>query len=89
MECSVFSILLASFSCIGAENRSLKKTMISDDSVKTVGLLTIFVIIGKLIYNLIHFAYTTFVGRWLGHGIDLRKCGPWAGQLLPFILLSI
>ena len=52
----------------------------ADDSIKTVGLLTLIVIGGKLIYNLIHFAYTTFIGRWLRHGIDPRKCGPWAGN---------
>ena len=57
--------------------------------LESVGLVCVVVFGGKLVYNLLHFAYTTFLGRWLGHGIDLRKCGPWAGQLLPFILLSI
>lgn len=46
--------------------------------LESVGLVCAIVFGCKLIYNLLHFAYTTFLGRRLGHGIDLSKCGPWA-----------
>jgi len=29
-----------------------------------------------------HFAYTTFIGRWLGYGIQVKNCGPWAGNII-------
>ena len=47
--------------------------------VETVGWVVFVVFAAKTIYNVIHFAYTTFLGRLLGRGIDLRSCGPWGG----------
>jgi hypothetical protein len=44
-----------------------------------VGWAVLVIFTAKTVYNLIHFAYTTFLGRLLGRGIDLKSCGPWAG----------
>lgn len=44
------------------------------------GFVTALLLGFKSAYNLAHFVYTTFLGRLLGHGIELRKCGPWAGK---------
>lgn len=46
--------------------------------IEIVGLLTVILVVVKSLYNLGHFVYTTFLGRLLGHGIQVRKCGPWA-----------
>ena len=48
--------------------------------VETVGWITIILIGAVVVYDVGHFIYTTFLGRLLGFGIDLRKCGPWAGK---------
>lgn len=48
--------------------------------MELVGLVTVAILGLKVAYNLAHFAYTTFLGRLLGHGIQLRKCGSWAGK---------
>ena len=56
--------------------------------IEIVGLITVLVVTLKSLYNVGHFVYTTFLGALLGHNIDLRKCGPWAGNLnilYPFI----
>lgn len=52
--------------------------------LEVVGLVTALALTLKIVYNLGHFAYTTFLGRLLGCGIDLRKCGPWAGKFVTF-----
>jgi len=52
--------------------------------IEIVGLLTVILVVVKSLYNLGHFVYTTFLGRLLGHGIQVRKCGPWAGNSKPF-----
>lgn len=44
-----------------------------------VGWMALVVLAAKSVYNVGHFIYTTFLGRLLGHGIDLASCGPWAG----------
>lgn len=46
---------------------------------EVVGWSTIALFLAKIVYNLGHFAYTTFLGRLLGHGVDVKQCGPWAG----------
>ncbi|KZS16269.1 Very-long-chain 3-oxoacyl-CoA reductase [Daphnia magna] len=43
-----------------------------------VGWAALAVFAAKSLYNVSHFIYTTFLGRLLGHGIDLASCGPWA-----------
>ena len=48
-------------------------------AVETFGWITITLLTIKSIFNLGHFVYTSFLGRWLSLGTDLRKCGPWAG----------
>ena len=50
--------------------------------VEMFGWLILTLLLVKSIYNLCHFVYTTFLGQLLGHGMDLSKCGPWAGRLL-------
>lgn len=35
-----------------------------------------------IIYNVSYFVYTTFLGNFLGYGIQVKNCGPWAGNLL-------
>ena len=52
--------------------------------VEIVGWITISLIGAVVVYDVSHFIYTTFLGRLLGFGIDLRKCGPWAGELTAF-----
>jgi len=53
---------------------------ISDCShVELVGWITLAIITASLIYNVLHFVYTTFLGSLLGRNINLKKCGPWAG----------
>ena len=47
---------------------------------EVAGWVTLVALTVKSLYNLSIFIYTTFLGRLLGHGIDLRKCGPWAGM---------
>lgn len=49
--------------------------------MELVGLLTVVVLGLKSLWNLAQFFYTTSIGRLLGHGIELRKCGPWAGTI--------
>lgn len=49
---------------------------------ETVGWAVLVIFAAKSVYNLIHFAYTTFLGRLLGRGIDLASCGPWAGSYM-------
>lgn len=46
---------------------------------EVVGWAALVIFGAKVVYNIGHFIYTTFLGRLLGHGIDPRKCGPWAG----------
>ncbi|EFX74260.1 hypothetical protein DAPPUDRAFT_226844 [Daphnia pulex] len=46
--------------------------------LEILGFLTALVLTLKIVYNLSHFVYTTFVGRLLGHGLVISKCGPWA-----------
>lgn len=48
--------------------------------VETVGWITISLVGVVVVYDVCHFVYTTLLGRMLGLGIDLRKCGPWAGE---------
>ncbi|XP_057374668.1 very-long-chain 3-oxoacyl-CoA reductase-like [Daphnia carinata] len=43
-----------------------------------VGWSALAIIAANSLYNVCHFIYTTFLGRLLGHGIDLKSCGPWA-----------
>ena len=50
--------------------------------VHLIGWLTVTVVVVKSAYNLAHFVYTTILARLLGHGIQLGKCGPWAGNEL-------
>lgn len=53
---------------------------ISDCShVELVGWITLAIITASLVYNVLHFVYTTFLGSLLGCNINLKKCGPWAG----------
>lgn len=58
--------------------------------LEIVGFVTALVLFVKSAYNVGHFMYTTFLGRLLGFGIDVRKCGPWAGksQLFKHVRLS-
>ena len=48
-------------------------------TVEVFGWITLTLLAVKSLYNVTHFAYTTFLGRLLGFGTDIRKCGPWAG----------
>lgn len=43
-----------------------------------IAVVTIAFIGLKLIWNVFHFIFTTFLGAWLGLNIDLREYGPWA-----------
>ncbi len=47
--------------------------------LEILGFVTALVLTLKTVYNLSHFVYTTFLGRLLGHGLAISKCGPWAG----------
>ena len=51
-------------------------------TVETFGWITLILIAVKLTYNGIYFVYVHFLGRLLGLGIDISKCGPWAGNEL-------
>lgn len=46
--------------------------------LEILGFVTALVLTLKTVYNLSHFVYTTFLGRLLGHGLVISKCGPWA-----------
>ena len=47
--------------------------------MEILGWLVVLFIGIKSLYNVCHFFYATWLGHLLGHSIDLRKCGPWAG----------
>lgn len=49
--------------------------------LEILGFVTALVLILKSVYNLSHFVYVNFLGRLLGHGLNISKCGPWAGNL--------
>jgi hypothetical protein len=49
--------------------------------LEILGFVTALLLTLKTVYNLSHFVYTTFLGRLLGHGLVINKCGPWAGNL--------
>lgn len=53
--------------------------------VEVIGWVTLVAFTARVVYNLVLFFYTIFLGRLLGHGIDLKKCGPWAGKLYCFL----
>ncbi|XP_057374669.1 very-long-chain 3-oxoacyl-CoA reductase-B-like [Daphnia carinata] len=46
--------------------------------LESLGFVTGLVLILKSIYNLSHFVYVNFLGRFIGHGLNISKCGPWA-----------
>ncbi len=50
-------------------------------SMEILGWIVTIFIGAKSVYNICHFVYTTWLGHLLGHSIDLRKCGPWAGTI--------
>ncbi len=56
---------------------------------ETVGWAVLVIFAAKIVYNLLHFAYTTFLGRLLGRGIDLKSCGPWAGIYLIYNIFML
>ena len=55
----------------------------SSCAVEVFGWITLTLLAVKSLYNVAHFVYTTFLGRLLGLGMDISKCGPWAGKSLP------
>lgn len=55
---------------------------------EVTGWVALAIFTAKVVYNISHFCYTTFLGRLLGHGIDLRKCGPWAGKFKVIIMYN-
>ena len=48
--------------------------------LETAGLVFIGVLTFKIVWNLFHFFYCTFLASWLGLNIDLKHYGPWAGN---------
>jgi len=64
------------------------KKMIRFDQV---GLITFGLKIFRLliIYNVSYFAFTTFLGSSLGYGIQVKDCGPWAGNPIKHSLIPI
>lgn len=54
-------------------------TAVTMNGVEWIGLVTVTVLTLKIVYNLVSFFYTAFVGAALGRNIDLSQHGPWAG----------
>ncbi len=48
--------------------------------IETIGKVTLFAVGVKCAYSFASFMYLTFLGRLFGHGINVRDCGPWAGN---------
>lgn len=45
-----------------------------------VGQLTLVTVGAKCMYDFTRFLYVNFLGRRFRRGIDVRTCGPWAGN---------
>ena len=61
-----------------------------DSAIEWIGWIAVAALAVHWSYCLGHFVYTTYLGSWLGHNIDLSKCGPWAGnRRRDFFLFSV
>ena len=56
-------------------------------ALEIVVVLTITLILFKIVYNVGHFIYTTFLGNLLGAGIQVKNCGPMAGDIYIYIYI--
>lgn len=46
----------------------------------SVGWIIFILLITKLLYSLCNFIYSVYLAAALGHSLDLRRYGPWAGK---------
>lgn len=48
--------------------------------VEVMGWVILALLGAKVVYNIGHFLYSVYLAAPLGHNLDLRNYGPWAGE---------
>jgi hypothetical protein len=49
-------------------------------AILVIGWIVLVLLGIKVFYNLSHFIYSVKLSAALGHSLDLRRYGPWAGK---------
>lgn len=50
--------------------------------VQAIGWVFLAALAAKIVYNIGHFFYSVYLAATLGHNLDPRKYGPWAGTTI-------